>query len=87
MESFDLLPHTRRAEWVLKTGGGINRDIINEGYLLSLSLSPSSPPRLSLSLSLGCDISNRPDCVSSDSDITATPNLLEARGEGGRIWA
>lgn len=80
MESFDLLPHTRRAEWDLKTGGGINRDIINEGYLLSLLL-------VFLSLSLGCDISNCPDCVSSDSDITATPNLLEARGEGGRISA
>lgn len=42
-------------------------------------------PSSSFFFLLGCHISNCPDCVSSDSDITATPNLLEARGKGRRI--
>lgn len=51
-----------------------------KGISLSLSFSP-----FFFFFFLNCYISNCPNCVSSDLDITATPNLLEARGEGGRI--
>ena len=51
----------------------------------SFSSLPSSKFYLFICFFICCYISDCPNCVSSDSDITATPNLLEARGEGGRI--
>lgn len=56
-----------------------NRDVIIQSVFVTFFL-----PFFFFFL-LGCHISNCPDCVSLDSDITATPNLLEARGKGRRI--
>lgn len=51
-----------------------------KGVSLSSTCLPFVPPFF-----LAAALATCPNCVSSDSDITATPNLLEARGEGGRI--
>lgn len=72
IQTFDLFPYTCCGEMDL------HKWRVSLLFFLSFLY-------ICLSSSFFCYISNCPDCVSSDLDITATPNLLEARGKGGRI--
>lgn len=84
IETFDLFPYTWYGWMDLKRRSSVLKGI-SSSHSFSPSLHSCLPSFFFLFFFLVSYISNCPDCVSSDLDITATPNLLGARGERGKI--